>query len=137
MEQVAALPGMKPGMKLIYQYWGKVTMLVSASNHTRKIGIISDKSFTDDANPSRLFRVGRIATVMYGSADRCVLLALPLRRKSELESFVAPHNVFVLATEDNASIEVLPLQDVHLEYLQFVCRNAVSWWWNPYVIHFL
>ena len=45
MEQVAALP---PGMKLIYQYWGKTTMLVNASNHTQKVSIpigsiISDK----------------------------------------------------------------------------------------------
>jgi len=44
-----------------------------------------------------------------------VHLVLPLRRKSELESSVAPHKVIVLATEDKASIEVLPLQDVHLE----------------------
>src|SRR5258706_11029071 len=101
-------------------------MLVNASNHTRKISIpigsiISDKSFTGDANPSRFFRVERIATVMYGSARRCVLLVLPLRRKSDLESSVAPYKVFVLATEDQASIEVLPLQDVHLENLHFVC----------------
>ena len=44
-----------------------------------------------------------------------MLLGIPLRRKPELESSVVPHKVFVLATEDKASIEVLPLQDVHLE----------------------
>jgi len=65
MEQVAPLPG----VKLIYQCWGKVTMPVNASNHTRMFSvpigsIISDKSFTDDANPSHFFRVERIATVM-------------------------------------------------------------------------
>ena len=54
-----------------------------------------------------------------------------------LESSVAPYKVFVLATEDKASTEVLPLQDVYLENLHLVCRNAVSWWRNPYVIHFL
>ena len=44
-----------------------------------------------------------------------MLLALPLRRKSELESSMVPYKVFVLATEDKASNNVLPLQDVHLE----------------------
>ena len=50
-----------------------------------------------------------------GGLSRCVLLVLPHRRKSELESSMASYKVFVLATEDKASIEVLPLQDVHLE----------------------
>ena len=47
-----------------------------------------------------------------GGLSRCIL---PLRRKSELENSMAPYKVFVLATEDKASIEMLPLQDVHLE----------------------
>ena len=71
------------------------------------------------------------------TAHRCVLLVFPLRRKSDLESPVAPYKVSMLATEDQASIEALPLKDVHLENLHVVCHDAVSWWWNPYVIHFL
>jgi len=88
-------------------------MLVKAINHTRKISIpigsiISDKPFTDNANPLRFFRVERIATVMYGSARRYVLLVLPLQRTSDLESSVAPYKDIVFAMEDQASIEVLP-----------------------------
>ena len=62
-----------------------------------------------------------------------MLLVLPLRRKSELESSMAPYKVFMLATEDKASIEVLPLQDVYLE----MSILFAAMWWNLYVMHFL
>jgi hypothetical protein len=117
-------------------------MQLNASNHIRKISIpigsiISHRAVTEDTDPPRFFRVERIATVTYGSARRCMLLVHPLQRKSELESSVAPYQVFLLATGGRASVEALPLQNIPLENLHFVCRDAVSWWWNPFVIHFL
>lgn len=139
LEEVTALPG----MKLSYQYWQKATMQLNAGNHIRKISIPIGSIISHGAdtatrtNQPRFFRVERIASVTYGSARRCMLLVHPLKRKPELESPVAPYQVFVLATRDQDLVEVLPLQNVRLENLHFVRRDPVSWWWNPFVIHFL
>ncbi|KAI5853623.1 hypothetical protein BZA05DRAFT_473655 [Tricharina praecox] len=122
-------------LKFRYQYWGKAFMLANASKQVRKIiikvgSIISHKAFTDPAVLPRFFRVQRIATVKLDSARHCVLLVLPLQRKPDLESSRARYQVFALAAEDQASIQALPLQGVHLEDLKFVRRDAV-WRWKP------
>jgi hypothetical protein len=55
----------------------------------------------------------------------------------EHETTVALYKVFGLAAEQQIPIKVLPLQNICLENLHFVYRDAVSWWWNPFVIQFI
>jgi hypothetical protein len=119
------------GIKLRFDYWGKMSGIRNESNHTRKIAIRVG-GFVNTVQGS-FYRVESIVTLAIGGHTRCFLICVEMRRVLEEELDCAPYDVLKEGHRKKVlSIEGIVPQNVHV-----MKRNRSTWWWNPYINHFL
>jgi hypothetical protein len=119
-------------MKLQFEYWEKMTGIRNESNHTRKIavrvgGFVASKE-------ACFYRILRIVTLTISRHTRCFLICTEMVRDFEAEMSCAPYDVL---REESSQTHVLSIEEIVPQNLHIPKRNASSWWWNPYVNHFL
>jgi len=129
------------GMRVKLQYWGKVTGRVDDMQHTRRIsnsigGFVSVSAPENGVVRRSFYRVLRIVTLQYGSAFRCFFVVQCLQWAFCYETIAAPYRVYEEPSE-NAVISVLCIEEVDPVNVHFVARGETSWWWNPFIVHFL
>ena len=123
-----------PGMRLRVQYWEKLTGILNINNHTRKLSVPVGSMVATRSNGERAYhRVRRIITLSVGELTRCFLMVEELVRAPSAEIPAAPYDVF----ETSGATFLLTLREIDTENLHFVQRTDNSWWWNPFVTHFL
>jgi hypothetical protein len=119
------------GMKLRFDYWGKMSGIRNESNHTRKIAIRVG-GFVTTVNAS-FYRVESIVTLTIGGHTRCFLLCVEMVRVLEEELDCAPYDVL----KEGRRKKVLSIERIVPQNLHVLKRNRSTWWWNPYINHFL
>lgn len=80
------------------------------------------------------YRVESIMTLTIGFLRRAYLVVVQMRRNGAEEIDVAPFPVLTLAATERIIINVKEVDPV---ILHFITKSANSWWYNPFVPHFI
>jgi hypothetical protein len=121
-------------MRLCFEYWAKMTGIRNESNHTRKVAVRIGGFVAKQSVQASFYRVVRIVTLTISGHTRCFLICTEMVRDMEAELTCAPYDIF---REGSNRTHVLSIEEIVPENMHVLKRNATSWWWNPYVNHFL
>jgi hypothetical protein len=120
-------------MKLRIEYWEKMTGIRNESNHTRKIAVHVGGFVARQSANASIYRTRRIITLSIGGHTRCFLVCTPMMREVESELDYAPYDVL----REGSRTQVFSIEEMVPQNMHVLRRNDTSWWWNPYVNHFL
>lgn len=86
-----------------------------------------------DDTPSTFYYVHRIMTLTIGTSVSIFLILEALQRDAAMEAAAAPYPVY----KETAQFIIAELKRVDPTILHFVNRGPKTWWWNPFIPHFM
>jgi hypothetical protein len=120
-------------MKLRFDYWQKMTGIRNELNHTRKVAFHVEGFVAKLSAHASFYRIKRIVTLTIAGHTRCFLVCTEMIREVESELDYAPYDVL----REGSRTQVFSIEEIVPQNMHVPRRNATSWWWNPYVNHFL
>lgn len=124
-------------MKPCIAYWKKITFQSNDHNHIRRLSL-TPNTFVMHRASKELYKIVRIVSMTVGSLRRAFIITHKMKRAVAEEIAAAPYNILIPLDDGRYTVEkVLSVCEVEPIDVHVVERSNSSWWWNPYVTHFL
>lgn len=118
-------------------YWGYFAGDIQDTSKPKgprfSIGVGGFLRFQDE--PFSFHCVSRIFTVTIGTMVRVFFVLDVVERDPDQETGISPYRVFRLPTD--AATRIVGIRKIDPTILHFVSKCGGTWWFNPYVPHFL
>lgn len=126
-----------PNTRLRVRYWGyfSADRYIGGCSTAARFSV-KPMNITRLRDEYCVHRVKRILTVTVDSVVRVFFVVVPVRRAPAQENILAPYQVYQEPSLD-ATCMMVGIRRIDPTVLHFVNKGEGSWWFNPYVPHFL